>query len=281
MIWLSAANGTGPIERNTTNGATQPGDGKPIALDGRSCTRGLRVAAPISVLFGLSKVCRATAGVPDGITLGASVTRVFGDDELLYESPFLTQDSSEVDIDVDVTGKYQLELFVSNAGTPGGILRTQTQEELEASIHFPFPLNRQGCCEAYAFGSVVDSACSGNSYRLSSRRHAAATSSHVFARSRAYLLAEDTMELRIASESSLKRRFVEIAAPSFDKAQETLNPKSIPVLNKRYAHLGLEEPREVTCADIEVARERVPTNEGVLIESALHLSNHAVALRFT
>jgi alpha-galactosidase len=123
LTWLYGANGLGPVERDQTNGNAAAGDGEPIEMSGQGYEKGLGIQAPASVLFRLGKACSrftATIGATDDIAAGTSVVfRVYGDDELLYESPTMTNQSTPEKIDVSVEGKYRLKLFASNAGTVG------------------------------------------------------------------------------------------------------------------------------------------------------------------
>jgi alpha-galactosidase len=117
---IYAANGIGPIEKDRSNGATAAGDGVPLSLGGTVFPKGLGVAAPSAVVYRLAKGCsrfRATAGLDDSTTMrGSAVFQVWADGELLWDSGPVTGAGPPVPVDVDVTGKQRLKLFVRNAG---------------------------------------------------------------------------------------------------------------------------------------------------------------------
>jgi alpha-galactosidase len=124
LTWLYAANGTGPAERDLTNGVTAAKDGVAITLDGQTYEKGIGISAPSSILVRLGKACsrfKAKVNLQDNAPTGGSVIfHVYGDDALLFESAVMSGDSATADVDVSVAGKYRLKLFVSNAASPGG-----------------------------------------------------------------------------------------------------------------------------------------------------------------
>ena len=68
LPWLSAANGWGPVEKDTSNGENAAGDGHPITLDGIVHAKGLGVHAPSDVEYYTAGHCSrvtATVGVDD------------------------------------------------------------------------------------------------------------------------------------------------------------------------------------------------------------------------
>ena len=78
---IYAANGLGPVERDTNNGATAAGDGTAISIRGQTFTKGLGTAAPSAVIYRLGGKCSrftATAGVDDA-TNGAGTRPLPGD----------------------------------------------------------------------------------------------------------------------------------------------------------------------------------------------------------
>lgn len=116
LPWTYAANGLGPVERDTTVGASQPGDGFPIVLRGAAYDKGLGVSAPSAVVFRLGRACtRFTADVGLGDETagsGTAIFQVFADGEMLYESGVLTGESEVTSVDVDLTDRRQLKLVV-------------------------------------------------------------------------------------------------------------------------------------------------------------------------
>jgi alpha-galactosidase len=116
---IYAANGLGPYERDTNNGATAGGDGIPIKLRGQTFDKGLGMAAPAAVIYRLGGKCsRFTAQVGvDDATAGQGTARfqVIADGETLFDSGKLDATSPAAAIDVSLTGKRRLKLLVTNA----------------------------------------------------------------------------------------------------------------------------------------------------------------------
>jgi alpha-galactosidase len=115
-----AANGLGPVERDTSNGASDPGDGMPIKIRGQSFSKGLGVSAPSAVIYRLGGQCTAfsaTVGVDDSANgAGTVVFQVWADGEKLFDSGTVTGTSPAMPIGLDLTGKRRLKLLVTNAG---------------------------------------------------------------------------------------------------------------------------------------------------------------------
>jgi hypothetical protein len=116
---IYAANGLGPVERDTNNGATAAGDGTPIKIRGQMFEKGLGTAAPSSIIYRLGGKCsRFTAQVGvDDITNGQGTVRfqVSADGEVLFDSAALNAQSAAAAIDVSLVGKRRLKLLVTNA----------------------------------------------------------------------------------------------------------------------------------------------------------------------
>ncbi|SDT63342.1 NPCBM/NEW2 domain-containing protein [Jiangella sp. DSM 45060] len=117
--WLSATNGWGPVERDTSNGEDAPGDGRPLSVGGVTHAKGLGVHADSRVSYYLGGACTrliAVVGVDDEIPDYGSVRfSVVGDGELLHRSDVLTGLSDPVPLDVDLTGIHYLDLVVDGA----------------------------------------------------------------------------------------------------------------------------------------------------------------------
>jgi alpha-galactosidase len=115
-----AANGLGPVERDTANGASDPGDGGPIKLRGQAFTKGLGMSAPAAVIYRLGKTCTsfsATVGVDDAAGgAGSVVFQVWADGTKLFDSGAVTGMSAAMPVAVDLTGQRRLKLMVTNAG---------------------------------------------------------------------------------------------------------------------------------------------------------------------
>jgi beta-galactosidase GanA len=128
--WVSdlpflSTNGWGPVERDTSNGENQPGDGRPITLGGTVYAKGLGVHANGAVTLNLGGNCTrftATVGVDDEVGNSGSVRfSVLGDGATLAETPALTGSSPSAALDVDLTGIRQLDLMIGDAGDGNGL----------------------------------------------------------------------------------------------------------------------------------------------------------------
>ena len=102
-----------------SNGETAQGDGHTISIDGIQYPKGLGVHADSVVQYDLEGRCSAFAavvGVDDEVYPNGSVVfQVFGDDVKLYDSGILLTSSAR-SIAVDLTGRRELRLVVTDAG---------------------------------------------------------------------------------------------------------------------------------------------------------------------
>ena len=119
LVWTYAANFLGPVEKDTSNGASAAGDGVPITLGGTSFTKGLGVTAPSLVIYRLGKACTsfgATVGLDaEAQGNGSVVFQVWADGDQLFDSGVLTG-TATAPVQVDVSGKQRLRLLVTNGG---------------------------------------------------------------------------------------------------------------------------------------------------------------------
>jgi hypothetical protein len=124
LPFLSATNGWGPVERNTSNGEAAAGDGRTMTLAGTTYASGLGVHANGDVGLYLDGHCsRLTAlvGVDDEVGNAGSVTfSVLADGRTLLTTPTLTGTSAALPVDVDVTGATILDLVVGDGGNGNG-----------------------------------------------------------------------------------------------------------------------------------------------------------------
>ena len=124
LPFLSATNGWGPVERDTSNGENVGGDGKPITMGDTVYAKGLGTNAPSDVSLYLAGRCSrftATVGVDDEVGNAATVTfSVVLDGAVLTTTPVLTGTSAVASIDVPVTGGQVLELVVGDGGDGNG-----------------------------------------------------------------------------------------------------------------------------------------------------------------
>lgn len=127
--WVSATNGWGPVERDTSNGENAAGDGFPIRLNGRVYEKGLGVVPTSVVTYDLGGRCTrflATVGVDDSVddrgSGGSVVFSVLADGRTVFDSgvrygtqwseSVLDVDTEPLDVDLDVTGVDRLQLRV-------------------------------------------------------------------------------------------------------------------------------------------------------------------------
>ncbi|PYE55745.1 NPCBM/NEW2 domain-containing protein [Deinococcus yavapaiensis] len=118
--WTAATNAWGPVEKDKSNGEQATGDGRAISIRGQTFTKGLGTHANSSVTYNLAGRCTtftATLGLDDEVSgRGKVVYQVFGDGVKLYESAALTGASAPLPITVNVTGKNELKLVVTDGG---------------------------------------------------------------------------------------------------------------------------------------------------------------------
>ncbi len=118
--FVEVTNGWGPVERNRSNGETGAADGGPITVDGVVYAQGFGVHAASSMSFTVQGRCRAltaTIGVDDEVgARGSVVFQVYGDGLKLYDSGLLTGASAARSLNVDITGRSELRLVVTNGG---------------------------------------------------------------------------------------------------------------------------------------------------------------------
>jgi hypothetical protein len=124
LPFVSATNGWGPVERDTSNGEQAAGDGKPITLNGVVYAKGIGTNAVSDVEVYLGGGCShftATVGVDDEQGSAGSVTfSVVADGKTLTTTPVLTGTSASVNLDVDITGAQLLDLVVGDGGNGNG-----------------------------------------------------------------------------------------------------------------------------------------------------------------
>jgi beta-galactosidase GanA len=125
LPFLTATNGWGPVERDTSNGENAAGDGHPITLNGVVYANGLGVHPAGDVGFYLGGRCTAltaVAGVDDEVGGNGSVRfQVLVDGVAVWSSGVLTGAAAGVPVAVDVTGAQQLDLVVDDGGDGNGL----------------------------------------------------------------------------------------------------------------------------------------------------------------
>ena len=124
LPFLSATNGWGPVERDTSNGEAAAGDGKTITLNGVTYAKGLGTNSISDVQIYTGGKCTtftATVGVDDEQGSAGSVTfSVIADGQTLVTTPVLKGSSPSASINVPVTGAQVIDLVVGDGGDGNG-----------------------------------------------------------------------------------------------------------------------------------------------------------------
>ncbi|MGQ4484998.1 NPCBM/NEW2 domain-containing protein [Streptomyces sp. SAS_281] len=117
---LSASNGYGPVETDTSNGESAAGDGHPLTIGGQVYAKGLGAHAASSVEYYAGGACgtvTAQVGVDDEKGTKGSVTfEVWADGEKAASTGTLTNAMAPQPLSADVTGAQVVRLVVTDAG---------------------------------------------------------------------------------------------------------------------------------------------------------------------
>jgi alpha-galactosidase len=120
LPWLSAANGYGPVERNTSNGESAAGDGHPITLGGTVYEQGIGVHAESAVEYYAGAACEtvtADVGVDDEKGAKGTVAfEIWADGTKVASTGTLTNAMPARPLTADVTGARLIRLVVTDAG---------------------------------------------------------------------------------------------------------------------------------------------------------------------
>jgi alpha-galactosidase len=120
LRWTYATNGFGPVELDATNGETAALDGQPIRLRGAAYEKGLGVHGPSLIRYRLGRACSrfyADVGIDDDQAgMGSAQFEVWADGERLFQSGVLTGASPARAVNLDVSDKRDLRLFVGIGG---------------------------------------------------------------------------------------------------------------------------------------------------------------------
>ncbi|MDG4863850.1 NPCBM/NEW2 domain-containing protein [Streptomyces sp. T-3] len=120
LPWLSATNGWGPVEKNTSNGESAAGDGKPITINGTVFAKGLGVHADSTVEFYAGTRCSkvtAQVGVDDEKSTNGSVAfEIWADGRRAASTGVLTTADAAQAISADVSGAQLVRLVVTDGG---------------------------------------------------------------------------------------------------------------------------------------------------------------------
>jgi hypothetical protein len=120
----AATNGWGPIERDRANGEQGAADGGTLTLNGVTYAKGLGVHAGSDTTYALGgNYTRfiSDIGVDDTVgSNGSVVFQVWADGVQIYDSGIMTGSSATRTVDVDVTGRQNLRLVVTDGGNGNG-----------------------------------------------------------------------------------------------------------------------------------------------------------------
>ncbi|QGH68774.1 glycoside hydrolase domain-containing protein [Pseudactinotalea sp. HY158] len=124
LDWVSSTNGWGPVERDSSVGEDEPGDGGPLTIGGRGYSKGLGVHAVSTVVIDVPETCTTFVsdyGIDDEVAGAASVTfELLGDGAQLWASELVTPASGRQRVAQDLTGVGQLTLRVGDGGNGVG-----------------------------------------------------------------------------------------------------------------------------------------------------------------
>ncbi|MEV7194184.1 NPCBM/NEW2 domain-containing protein [Streptomyces sp. NPDC093510] len=120
LPWLSATNGWGPVERDTSNGDRGLGDGRPITIGGKVYAKGLGAHAESSVEYYTGAACEkvtAQVGVDDEtIVKGTIAFEIWADGRKTASTGVLTNAMPAQELSADVTGAQVVRLVVTDGG---------------------------------------------------------------------------------------------------------------------------------------------------------------------
>jgi hypothetical protein len=121
--WDSASSGWGPIERDRSNAESLAGDGRVLTINGQSFIKGLGAHAISEITYSLAGNCssfNATVGLDDEVDIqnrwGTVSFEVYGDHHKLFDSGIMSGTSPVQNISLDLTGRQNLRLVVTNGG---------------------------------------------------------------------------------------------------------------------------------------------------------------------
>lgn len=120
QTWLSAGNGWGPVERDTSNGESSAGDGHPITIGAVVYAKGLGAHAPSDIEYYTGKTCEkvtADVGVDDEEAAAGTVAfEVWADGTKVASTGVLTHAMPAQPLTADVTGAEVVRLVVTDGG---------------------------------------------------------------------------------------------------------------------------------------------------------------------
>ncbi len=121
LTWTFMDNGFGPVKKDLANGGSDGPDGQTIKLNGVTYAKGLGAHAPSTVIYNLTgggySTFQSDIGIDDRQTANGSVIfQVFLDGVKVFDSGVMGALSPTQSINLDVTGKSELKLVVTDGG---------------------------------------------------------------------------------------------------------------------------------------------------------------------
>ncbi|WP_329113574.1 NPCBM/NEW2 domain-containing protein [Streptomyces sp. NBC_01465] len=120
LPWMSSSNGWGPVERNTSNGESAAGDGKPITLGGTVFAKGIGAHAASDIAYYTGAKCSsvtAQVGVDDEKSTKGTVTfEIWADGIKVASTGVLTTAMPAQPLTADVSGAKVVRLVVTDGG---------------------------------------------------------------------------------------------------------------------------------------------------------------------
>lgn len=120
LDWISATSGWGPVEKDISNGEKQAGDGQKITLNGKSYNKGLGTHSASEIRYALDgnyTNFRSDIGIDDEVgAKGSAKFQVWADGTKLFDGGVMSGDSATKQVDVDLAGKQELKLIVTDGG---------------------------------------------------------------------------------------------------------------------------------------------------------------------
>ncbi|WP_372444729.1 NPCBM/NEW2 domain-containing protein [Streptomyces coffeae] len=120
LPWVSATNGWGPVERNTSVGESEAGDGHQLTIGGTTYAKGLGAHAPSEITYytgGRCSTFSAQVGVDDEKNQNGTVTfEVWADGKKAASTGTLTTADSAKAISAAVDGAETVRLVATDAG---------------------------------------------------------------------------------------------------------------------------------------------------------------------
>jgi alpha-galactosidase len=119
--WVSADNGWGPVEKDSSNGEKAAGDGRPISIRGTTYAKGLGVHAPSDITYFLGGKCSkltTDVGIDDekAASGGDVLFQIFADNAKVADSGAVLGTSAVKTLTADLTGVTWLRLHVDPDG---------------------------------------------------------------------------------------------------------------------------------------------------------------------